>query len=624
MTSFNIFHEPSFAQKLWKISSLSQLTALLAAIAGYASRFLAPKANISPPNEPRAAGKMSQDSEIFSNLAFAYVNKALVECDDEMPPLCVLQALIVATHCQLTRGVRGKAWRSLGLCVTLAYERNLHLLDSQTVGKSMNTSQWQMDEEQRRAFWAIWEMDVFASTIRRTPTAIDWHQMEIFLPVDNAHWFRGKLSPSCFMDPDPNQSWKALKDSGNKSPKAWFLVINSLMKTAQSISDQQWLSKEGNNSHYQSNNSNPGSVEEARQKLEILANAVRCFSLALPDQLNYHDEYLSFGEPLQGQLESQRQQHCSIYNIFVMTQLARLMIHRSDALRPQSRRSDFNGSQYSDDFDCESLAQRQYYEAADRILRIVSQSCEEHIQHINPFLSSTIWLASAVQLVRKHFTQAPSTRALIKSRFDVLYLTYRRCIDFWDTQTALQRNLESLEEQLETHKEKLNPCGSQDSKDTSKSGMKNSRVNHPPSSDQQIEHTKRHSKRKRTPQRHSTHTRNQGNVAQSPAPGILKSRPTQYLPDAPTAALDGSGMGQTAQSCAKYKSAVAEDAAILQTMPLPQVDRSHSSETYMRPMNSDFFDPTHLGGVHHDQGLEWPNFDLAGSIQDLLAGWTSY
>lgn len=95
-----------------------------------------------------------------------------------------------------------------------------------------------------------------------------------------------------------------------------------------------------------------------------------------------------------------------------MTQLALLMIHRYDAFRPPTRGSEINGrhlSGYSAELDgsgihkAESVALRHYFEAADSILRIVNQSSRDHIKHINPFLSSTIWLASAVQLVRKHF-----------------------------------------------------------------------------------------------------------------------------------------------------------------------------------------------------------------------------
>ncbi|KAJ5138481.1 uncharacterized protein N7515_003329 [Penicillium bovifimosum] len=600
MVAINIFHEPTFAEKLSNIPSLYQLTALLAAIVGYASRFQAPRdmrADI-PPRD-------NEKPEHFVRRAFQYANKALVECDDEMPPLCVLQALIIATHCQLTRGVRGKAWRSLGLCVRLVYELSLHQLDSEISARPTDTQQWQADEEKRRAFWAVFEMDIFASTIRQTPTAIDWAHMEVLLPVDNANWFQGQPAPSCFMDADKNQCWKALQDSGNQSPKAWFLVINSMMKVAHYISDSQRLSAMGNSGHQQSSQRTTW-VEESRQKLEKLGNAVRCFSLALPAHLRYYDQYLSFGAPVQGQLESQRQQHCSLYNIFVMTQLTRLMIHRYDAFRPQSRQSDINAGSRPGDVagaipfnpqDTESAAQRQYYEAADGILRIVSQSCEEHIQHINPFLSSTIWLASAVQLVRKHFARAPASRSLIKSRFDVLYLTYRRCVDFWGTQTAMQRNLESLEEQLEARKRTMDARESQSSSD-------------------QTSHVG-HQKRKRTlpTMPHFTATKKP------------RHKQPQYIPESPrdyaeaSTFVDG-GTDVVAQGYARHHPDAVDSMVMLGMMP-PSQDRSQTSGQYLMPPSSEFFDPA-MGQAQHEQVLDWPTFDFSGGIQDLLAGWTAY
>ncbi|KAJ6124656.1 hypothetical protein N7471_011973 [Penicillium samsonianum] len=602
MVAINIFHEPSFAEKLSSTPSLCQLSALLAAIAGYASRFLAPRSKISPLDESRTTGKSHQHPEYFVGRAFDYVNKALVACDDETPPLCVLQALIIATQCQLTRGVRGKAWRSLGLCVRLAYEMNLHRLDSRTGSKSGDIHQWQADEEKRRAFWAIWEMDVFASTIRQTPTAIDWGHMEILLPVDNANWFQGRPTPSCFMDADPNQCWKALQESGNQSAKAWFLVINSFMKVAQSISDPQRLSAMGNPGHYQPDHRTPGWVEEGCQKLEKLGNA-----------------YLAFGAPVQGQLESQRQQHCSLYNIFIMTQLVWLMIHRYDAFRPQIRQPETNYCHRSGDIgggvlfsphDTECIAQQQYYEAADRILRIVSQSCEEHIQHINPFLSSTLWLASAVQLVRKHFARAPANRSLIKSRFDVLYMTYRRCVDFWGTQTAMQRNLESLEEQLEARNRKM------DSRDNQ------------PSSDHQTSHIERHAKRKQT---HHTvsNTMKQANVSCLPTKRKPKNMPPQYIPETPTipvepSALPDGGLDITVQGYARQHSAAVDSMAMLDMMPPPQPDGSQTTGTCVMPTNSDSLDLTNMGYAHNDQDFEWRDFDLSGGIHDLLAEWTTY
>lgn len=93
------------------------------------------------------------------------------------------------------------------------------------------------------------------------------------------------------------------------------------------------------------------------------------------------------------------------------------------------------------------MALDQYFEG-DNILTIVYHSCDNHIKWINAFLASTIWLAAAVQ--RKEFGPAGTNRGLVKSKFDVLYITYERCVSCWDIQTALQQNLESLEEQLHT------------------------------------------------------------------------------------------------------------------------------------------------------------------------------
>lgn len=636
MVAVNLFHEPSFAKKLANVSSLWELTALFSAIAGYASRFLNQRSNV-PIADGFQPGEISYQPAYFVDLAFNYVSKALMECGDEMPPLCVIQALIIATHCQLTRGVRGKAWRSLGLCVSLIYETNLHLLDSGTASRTADPQQWQTDEEKRRAFWAIWEMDVFASTIRRTPTAINWQQMEILLPVDNSDWFSGNPTPSCFMESEPNQRWKVLQDSGNQSPKAWFLVINSLMKTAQITADPRRTSATGNPSHSQFSHraSTPEAIMEIRQKLETLANAVRCFSLALPDRLRYRDQYLAFGAPAQRQAESQRQLHSSIYNIFVMTQLTRLMIYRFDAFRPQSRRSEIHGRHRSGDSagrvtfnDTENVALRQYFDAADCILKIVDQSCEEHIKHINPFLSSTIWLAAAVQLVRKHFTRDPSNSSLIRSRFDILYLTYKRCVHFWDTQTALQQNLESLEEQLEARRRKPDTRSRQPSQEASKRTLDETGANRQPSSRYQADQVEHHAKRQRA--QIASHTANQTDPTQLPPTRNPKEDPpTQYLPESPIIPADvpppsDDGLRITTENYTRQPPAAPESIAMLNSMALAQPGRDQIPETYMMPANPDFLDSMYLESAQHNQALEWDRLDFLGGIHDLLAGWAPY
>lgn len=588
-------------------------------------------------DELRLLGPSHRQPAYFVDLAFSHINKALAECDDEMPPLCVIQALIIATHCQLTRGVHGKAWRSLGLCVRLAYEINLHLLDSQTTVKVEDPLQWQADEEKRRAFWAIWEMDVFASTIRRTPTAIDWTQMEILLPVDNADWFQCHPAPSCFMEVDENQRWKVLQDSNNQSPKAWFLVINSLMKAAQIISNPRGVSRTDSGGLRQPTHRTPTHevTKEARQKLEIVANAVRCFSLALPSHLQYRDQHLSFDPPVPGQFESQRQQHCSLYNIFVMTQLARLMIYRYDAFRPQTRRSEMKRGQRSVDHtdqdrngtnnhNAESVALQHYFDAADNILRIVNQSCEKHIQHINPFLSSTIWLASAVQLVRKHFARTPAERSLIKSRFNVLYFTYKRCVQFWDTQTALQQNLEALEMQLEARKSKSDSRATSPSREPSKRTLEDI--------DCQAGQAERDTKRRQKLPHASSRTTRRDDAADSLLrPKLQNNPPTQFLPGTPSSMpvefpslVQDDPQSMVIHGYTKQQSSPMEALEMLDFMTLPQGDRTQSHGSYMMPTDGLFNDTTDRFNGRPDQCLEWPDFDFPSGIHDVLVGWSTY
>ncbi|EHK25591.1 uncharacterized protein TRIVIDRAFT_133842, partial [Trichoderma virens Gv29-8] len=453
MVAINLFHEPTFRAKVSSIAieSMLQAQALLVAMLAFAACFYTTTADETDPSR-------------FLALAFTKIDEALQECGDEAPPLCLLQALIIATHCQLTLGVRGKAWRSLGMCIRLAYELNLHLVDADRPDRypavNVDVQQWVEDEERRRAWWATWEMDVFASTIRRTRPAMDWSQMETLLPVEDHYWFQNQPKPSCFMELDAVYRWKVLQESGNESPKAWFLVINSLMKDAQVISSPRMG---GVRSQRRPRDPTEG---DALKKLELLANSVHCFSLALPKHLQYRNQYLDFDGRAAGELSSPRQIHCGIYNIYVMTQLARIMIHRygvfggrklngggaapgsqGAAAAAANRSSRSSGTRSPHDGG--KLALLQYFEATDNILTILSRSSVDHIRHINPFLSSTIWLASAVQLLRMQFAEDEISRTLIKSKFEALYLTYRRCVSFWDIQTAVQQNLEALEAQLE-------------------------------------------------------------------------------------------------------------------------------------------------------------------------------
>lgn len=474
MVAISLFHEPSFSEKLSRMTSLAEICALLAAIVAFAARFMplemdsVAESEMQPMKEARL-----DDPDHFLDVSLKYIDEVLESCGDEAPPICIVQALIIATHCRLTRGVHGKAWRTLGMCVRLAYELDLHLIDAQGASESPHRDplKWRLAEEKRRAWWAIWEMDVFASTIRRTPTGIDWRHMETLLPVDDADWFRDNPAQSSILERDPVQRWRSLQDSGNRSPIAWYLVINSLMKDAQLISSLRGTPYRSDRSSPQRSgrkgvgSSHPRSVNKARQKLEILANAVQCYVMALPEELQYRGQYLSFdATSIPGRPGSLRNLHCGIYNICLMLQLARLMIYRYDLFGHHSHESpqpvggadqfplsDSGGEAPPNFDDHDNLSVRQYFGAADNILTIVSRCSENHIRHINPFMSSTIWMGTAVQLVRKFYGPGTASPGLIQSRFYVLHMTYTRCAEFWGSKTAMGQNLEMLEGQLEAH-----------------------------------------------------------------------------------------------------------------------------------------------------------------------------
>ena len=152
-------------------------------------------------------------------LALNFIEQALKEYGDEVPSLCLLQALILTTFCQLSKGVCERGWRLLGLCIRISSEKNLHLIDSEAPNARVPTgraelTRWCFDEERKRCWWAVWEMEFFASTIRRCPTGIHWTQNKTFLPVDESYWFDQRFHKSCFLQPNRRNGGKPWKRVG--------------------------------------------------------------------------------------------------------------------------------------------------------------------------------------------------------------------------------------------------------------------------------------------------------------------------------------------------------------------------------------------------------------------------
>lgn len=360
----------------------------------------------------------------------------------------------------------------------IAYELQLNLVDAKRVDYSCDlttekVAKWCADEERRRIWWALWEFDVFACSIKLSPTAIDWAENKTVLPVDDRDWFIRRPRASCLLELDPTDRWKSLQMSGNESAKAWFLVVNSFMRNAHLLSDQMQAQVAGpqtakldgsstfDNAHQYDND--PGA------RLSMLANSLSCFCIALPRSLTYKDEYLSFSSSNRA-TSSSLQNDSAVHSIHVMTQLTRFKIYHHEFFSAASREANLamdqrqskqmNGGRptqslhpQADSFSAvstpNSSAWKRYLDAADSILTIVSNSSIDHIKYVNPFLACTIWIAAAVELCHRVFGPPGTNRRLMQSNFDRLRSNYTQYVTYWQTPCSLLEKLNTLGPRLE-------------------------------------------------------------------------------------------------------------------------------------------------------------------------------
>jgi hypothetical protein len=287
--------------------------------------------------------------------------------------------------------------------------------------------------------------DVFASTVRRLPTAIDWQHNETWLPMDDELWFAGACSTSCYLNRDATQAWKDLEKTGNKSPKAWFIVVNALMRCVLFLSYPQ------NNSPGQSSGTSRStlSVEEI---LDIHANALYCLSSAIPSTVSYQQEFLTFSK---SHTKSSIQVDSAKHAIHIMSQLCRFIIYHYRVFNSTSRHLSATNPSSSPSSTPAQLdpkdqaAWNQYLAAANEIITLIRNSSPSHVQYVNPFLSSTIWLAAASQVAARSFGGLLIDKRVAKSNLDLLQMNLSGYVNFWGVSSTLQHNFENLESQLE-------------------------------------------------------------------------------------------------------------------------------------------------------------------------------
>ncbi|KAF3056136.1 hypothetical protein CFAM422_012862 [Trichoderma lentiforme] len=432
MTTFTLFKPYKIEEKLSRMQSATEAEALVAAIFAFAARF---HSSFSTPSRPTECPPHSH----FACIASKRLNEALEQLDDAVAPLWLLQAYILLTLYQLTQSVRSKSWRHLGVCIRLAYELDLHRVDfpsnqqADTDNYSIDTEHWSILEEKRRAWWAIWEMDVLASAIRRLPMAINWGYNFTFLPVSDGCWFSDSPQKSCYLAVDPNLRWKHLQESGNLSPKAWYIVINSFVYNCQLLL-----------SDYKLNTDSTTTMAD----VTILANCLYCTTNSLPSDLTYHGQALDFLTRRSPQDISCRQFHNDIYCIHIMTQLVQFMIyhHQIAAEAPWMAEFDANNLKSGNENKISNHPLwSNYMKAAEDVITMVRNSSGEHYKYVNPFMINTLWIAAAAQIACRIFGPLSFNKQLAESNYELLCLNMDRSIIFWCGMDILKRRLTRVE-----------------------------------------------------------------------------------------------------------------------------------------------------------------------------------
>jgi hypothetical protein len=444
MTAFSLFHRPNFDNKLCGIASPKQLQALLAAMFSFAIRFVQQESF-----QFTSVGLLRRAEQLTAD--------CLAECNEDAPPLCVLQAMTLTIFQQLTKGVRGRSWRALGDCIRIAFELRLHQIDQDDASGAKSTTltsnpmEWVSREERRRIWWAIWELDVFASTIKCLPTGISWRSNHTCLPVDDPSWYLSTPTPSCWLVEDPSLRWKVLEQSGNLSATAWFVVANSFMRNAQMLSAHIDPGSLKDTKYPES----PGTLRTLASERMIIENSVSCLTIALPPSLAFKQNFLSFNPhtptPTSGLALCAAD--CARYSIHMMLQLSRLMIHRHEVFWHAHRilRSPSSPSSPTpaDTTMSELRAWNHYLDAAASIINLLRSSSQSHVHHVNPMLANTIWLAAAAQVLCTVFGPEQGTdRRVAESNLDLLRGTFRLYASFWDIDPSLQERLGGLEQSL--------------------------------------------------------------------------------------------------------------------------------------------------------------------------------
>jgi hypothetical protein len=450
------------------------------------------------PDDPAGAlGSSSPPHQEFHRLSLTYINLSLDACTNTAPSLCLLQAMTLAGFYKLVTGVDGPAWRYVGYAIRVAYELRLHLIDYEGLVEAPTSEselrEWSSNEERRRCWWALWEMDMFASTIQRAPTAIDGNMNETCLPVSDDFWFAGKYQASCLIGGGPEERLQRLRASGNQDCFAWCIVLSSLMRDAQVLSRGNiqgiFSSLEPKNNvsklaRYFSHGHKRKTAEENSQQLANLVRAYHSLLDNLPENLRHRGEPLTFGIDGASDAPALRRACAQKYNTCMLAVSAHFMIYQNyvfAGIVDGSISLSEGGEAQSGLFTAPhqawtfSVGLKKLLDTSDTVLDLLKSCPKGHARYVSPYYASTIWIAAALQIF-KGIAMCDDDPIRTRSKYTALreaYLEYHR---LWGTPLTLLQSLDSLQTQLKLRQQDLAAsAGSENATQTSDQQPQNGR-----------------------------------------------------------------------------------------------------------------------------------------------------
>lgn len=196
------------------------------------------------------------------------------------PNISLLQGLILLGWYHQVCGSSGRCGSLIGISCRLAYDLGLNNIDQEILETKATVQwnspeEWSKTEELRRAWWLVWELDMFSGTVLHRPHTIDKTQINVLLPVSDEAWFADSPVSSVSVISDPLQVWKTLKDSPNQHDRAWFLVGSFLRACTHDLVHRR---------------------NTTAQLISDFQSSITCFSLLLPKRYHLSMSCLSFDE----------------------------------------------------------------------------------------------------------------------------------------------------------------------------------------------------------------------------------------------------------------------------------------------------------------------------------------